>query len=304
MLQRQGVSIELTIGIPTYLREEILVRTVERILEIMDPACMEVLVADQTPAHSSLVEGRLGELAREGRIRWERLAQPSLPGARNHILRNARGRIVVFLDDDVLLPPHLFRAHLAAYADGSIGAVTGQVYNALDWNNPPGLEDPAERSRPHSVVTEERDANNISGGNHSVRVEAARAVGGFDEQFMASAMGEDLDFARRLMAAGVRIRYVPEAWIIHLACPSGGCGISGTKIWPEWTHSANLCLYAFRHGFRQKNFASIFWQALRSGPLRKEVLVRPWRWPMSWLGFCKAIAYGVTRRGLVRGVRG
>jgi GT2 family glycosyltransferase len=286
----------LTIGLPTFGREAILIQTLDRILALRDPARMEVVVADQTPVHEPDTQRRLEQWAAAGLIRWLRLPNPSLTGARNAIVQAAERDVVLFLDDDVLIPDHLFEAHLREYADPSVAAVTGQVYNCLDWRNPPGLDDPRRGTRRHSAVEQPGAANNISGGNHSVQVAVARSIGGYDPLFVGAALAEDMDFSQRLLRAGHRIRYNPEAWIIHLGYPTGGCAVRRDGAWPEWSHSASLALYAFRHGRRQKNFGSVLWMAFRHGPGRKEVVVRPWRWPAAWWGFARGVRFGYRHR--------
>ena len=130
------------------------------------------------------------------------------------------------------------------------------------------------------------------------------AVGGYDEHFVASAHCEDFDIAQRLALAGDRVVYDPEAWLIHLHAPSGGCRVNRDMPWPEWSNTGNLFLYAFRHGVRKRNFGHFFRQALRTGPGRKEVVVRPWRWPAAWWGFLRAGWYGFSRRKVILGTTG
>lgn len=295
---RADVSIQLTIAIPTYLREQVLVETCRQVMEVMDSGTMELLVVDQTPGHEQEVERFLLGQEQEGCLRRVCPDRPSLTGARNVALREARGEVVLFLDDDILIPPHLFRSHLRWYDDPAIAAVTGEVYNCRDPEKPPPLDGPGKGTYRHSGVDRPQRANNTSGGNHSVRRKAALSIGGFDERFVGSALGEDLDFSQRIMLAGGTIWYDPEAWIIHLGIKSGGCGVSGVKIWPEWTHSANLMLYAFRHGRRQGNFRSMVWMALRNGPLRKEIVHNPLRWPKAWWGFMRGLVYGLKYCGI------
>lgn len=287
---------ELTIAIPTFGREEVLLSTLAQLVALPGAPRLELLVVDQTPSHEAATEEALRSWERSGAIRRLMLQPPSLTAARNAALRSARADVVLFLDDDMVVPAHLAQEHLRLFADPSVAAVTGEVFNCLDWRRPPPLDRPREGTRAHSGVAEECDARNISGGNHSVRRSVALAVGGYDEQFVASALGEDLDFSQRLLTAGHRIRYNPAAWIIHLGYPRGGCGITGNAQWPEWSHSANLLLYAFRHSRRQKNTLHILWMALRNGPLRKEMLRQPHRWPAAWWGFVMGAVYGWKHR--------
>ena len=154
---------ELTIGIPTFGRDRVLLDTIQNVLQHLEPASMELVVADQTPSHEKSVAAELQRLHDAGNLRWIHLPEPSLTGARNVILREARAEIVLYLDDDMLIPRHLFREHLESYQEPSIGAVTGQVYNCIDYRDPPSLDDPTQKTTPHSEVKESCDAKNTSG---------------------------------------------------------------------------------------------------------------------------------------------
>jgi len=285
------------------MREGVLVETLKQVVAFHDPKIMEILVVDQTAEHEKSTHKYLTESSRSGLFQWIKVPQPSLTHARNSGLAAAVGEIILYLDDDIQIPPDLFRAHLQAYRDG-VDAVTGQVYNCIDPTHPPELSAPEDNTYRHVDYDEAQSAVNISGGNHSIRKKVALAIGGYDELFIGSAMAEDHDFARRLLARGFRIWYTPEAWILHLCWPGGGCAVLGEAIWPEWTHTANLFLYAFRHARQQGNFWYYMWLAVRTGPARKEIVLRPHRWAMAWFGWLKGMKYGFVHRNEWPGRRG
>ncbi len=285
----------LSIAIPTFGRERVLLDTLEQVL-VAKPTDAELLVIDQTPEHEDATQKRLQTWSDAGAIRWIIQQPPSLTAARNRALREARGGVVLFLDDDVRVPPSLFVEHLRLYEERDVAAVTGQVWNCRDPKNPPTIDNPREGTYPHSLVFVCEDARNISGGNHSVRRSVALAIGGYDSAFRGSALGEDMDFSQRLLLANHRIIYNPEAWIIHLGIRSGGCAVGMGSPWPEWQHAGSLLLYAFRHGRRQKNTWHIVWMSLRNGPLRRENIANPLKWPGAWYGFFRGLVYGWRNR--------
>ncbi len=290
----------LSIAVPTYGRDAVLIDTIEQVVAARPPSA-EVLVVDQTADHAPAAQQRLRAWNDAGEIRWLMHQPPSLTGARNRALGEARGDVVLFLDDDIRVSPQLFHEHLRWYDDSTVAAVTGQVWNCLDPDRAPPLDHPEQGTRPHSDVRVVCDARNISGGNHSVRRSVALGIGGYDPAFRGSALGEDLDFSQRLLLAGHRIVYNPAAWIIHLGVESGGCAVGRGSPWPEWNHSSGLLLCAFRHGRRQGNFRRLFWMALRNGPLRREAVVNPLSWPGAWAGFIRAVVHAVRHRKYVAG---
>ena len=240
----------ITIAIPTYNRGAILVETIERLLEL-EPKPDEIVIVDQTPAHPPEIAAKLETWSRGGQIRWERLENPSVPAAMNHALRVASQPVVLFLDDDLIPAPNLAGEHLRAHGDG-IWAVVGQVLQ-------PG-EEPGhfEESRLHRGAIRDlefpfrhdvpMDVENVMAGNLSVLRDRALSIGGFDERFLYAAYRFESDFARRVIAAGGRIRFEPRAQIRHLKLPTGGVRSHGDpRRTPAPTHSAGDYLFALEH---------------------------------------------------------
>jgi GT2 family glycosyltransferase len=240
----------ITIAIPTYNRGAILVETIARLLAL-EPPVDEIVIVDQTPEHPEPIRQQLEAWSRDGQIRWEKLERPSVPGAMNHALRIATEPIVLFLDDDLIPAPSLAGEHLRAHGDG-IWAVVGQVLQ-------PG-EEPAhfDENRLHRGAVRDLefpfrhdaalDVENVMAGNLSVVRERALAIGGFDERFLYAAYRFESDFARRVIAAGGRIRFEPRAQIRHLKLPTGGVRSHGDpRRTAAPTHSAGDYLFAIKH---------------------------------------------------------
>ncbi len=242
---------QISVAIPTYRRGEILLRTLE-ILSRLDPPPGEILVVDQTEKHPPGVERELQRLDGAGLIRLVRFSPPSIPRAMNIGLREARGAVVLFLDDDVEPAPDLVAAHAARHG-GAHAAVCGQVLQ------PGEVPDLAANQHPRGEGfgadidfrfngTEPVEIANVMAGNLSVSRDLALSIGGFDEQFIGSAFRFETDFARRLVAAGHRILFAPEASLRHLRLPSGGTRSEGDHLErPSPLHSFGDYLFAFRH---------------------------------------------------------
>jgi len=289
----------ITIGIPTYRREQVLVDTIQSILQGPWRKGDEIIVADQTPRHETDVEAQMKAWEEAGLLTWLRLAAPSGPGAKNEILALASSDIVLFLDDDVLVPEQLIDQHLSCYADPGVASVTGQVYTRVG-DAVPSLRNPHDRTRPFFVAEGRRPAYTVIGCNHSVRRKDAISIGGFDAQFIAPQRYEEKDFAKRLLNTGGCIAYNPEAWLIHLEQKHGGATIGKYRWRDEWKQSACIFLYALRHGRNGRAFPGLVWMGLRHGPLRRDNVIRPWRWPWAWLGVMRSIHYGITRSGHIK----
>src|SRR5580765_249457 len=96
----------ITVAIPSYRREQVLIDTVRSLLDL-EKRAGEILVIDQTTDHSPATEASLHQWNESGEIRWHRLPQPSIPRAMNQGLVSARFDIVLFVDDDIVPFPDL-----------------------------------------------------------------------------------------------------------------------------------------------------------------------------------------------------
>ncbi len=232
----------ISVIIPTYNREAVLRETLADVLE-QDYPDFEVLVVDQTSTHEPETDAYLQSLAESKRIQWLRLDWASLPGARNYAVRRSHGAIILFLDDDVQLPPGFLHAHARNYLDQpEIGAIAGRVFDRMKLADSGGgltIEDlPPEAMDPgiawyyidlvHTVKPQQ--VLSVRGCNMSFRREIFDKYGlHFDERFRGSAVREESDFCLRLRQTGYKIWYEPEAHLIHLGEETGGCHDISTR---------------------------------------------------------------------------
>ena len=171
---------------------------------------LEVIIVDQND------DDRLGaiEAAYAPRIALRRLRSSvrNANHARNLGLRHARGEIVTFPDDDCLYPPGVLDRVDAAFAEESLGVLTGPAASPAGglvsgrWREASG---PIDLATVWTSVIE---------FNIFLRRGAALALGGFDEGMgpgspFGSAEGNDL--VCRAMARGLRAHYDAGLRIIH-----------------------------------------------------------------------------------------
>ena len=97
---REFHAADVSIAIPTYGREQVLLDTIAACLALDLPAG-EILIIDQTPSHEPQTEATLRQWVESGQIRLLRRDAPSLPAAMNQALCEARNPIVLSIDDDV-----------------------------------------------------------------------------------------------------------------------------------------------------------------------------------------------------------
>jgi GT2 family glycosyltransferase len=264
----------VTIVIPTYRREQVLIDTIECLLRL-DPVAAEILVVDQTVDHVESTDALLRAWNEQGRIRWLRLPQPSIPTAMNTGLIEASQEIVLFLDDDIVPFGDLVGAHVAAHRTYA-GMVAGRVLQPWDG-------DVAEASWAAMgfASTEARQIDRFMGGNFSLRKTEAIALGGFDENFVRVAYNFEREFADRWTHMGRTIHYCPQAAIRHLKVTAGGTRSFGehlTTLLPS--HSVGAYYYLLRSpqpGGRLRAFLARPVRAV----ITRHHLRRPWWIPVT-----------------------
>jgi GT2 family glycosyltransferase len=148
--------------------------------------------------------------------------------ARNAGIDRASGDVIAFVDDDVV-PAADWLSHLVApVVSGRADAAGGRV--ALDpsvplphWLGDDYLGYLAYYDR--GVEQHELAGDDfVLTANAAFRTEQLRTLGGFDEvlgpRAGAPMVNDDVDLCRRLVAAGARIVYVPDAVVVHDLPPS------------------------------------------------------------------------------------
>jgi GT2 family glycosyltransferase len=165
--------------------------------------------------------------------------------ANNLVFPACRGRAVLILNPDTVLPPGSLRACLdELWAHEDVGVLTPRLVDTtgrLDrrckrgfptlWSSFcyfTGLDQvfTGPRSTRYTAGTlgehEIGDVEAISGAFMLTRADALAQVGGFDEQFFMYA--EDIDICLRLAERGWRIRYWPQVDVIHVGAGSNVAG--------------------------------------------------------------------------------
>jgi len=137
------ISQKLSVVIPTYNRQDLLRKALEGYSkQSARQEILEILVVDDgsTDATRSLVARYREESALP--VRYLRQESKGAGAARNHGVREARGAIVLFGDDDIVPAPNLVGEHLAwhdKYPDPAV-AVLGQVILAQEIRPTPFLK--------------------------------------------------------------------------------------------------------------------------------------------------------------------
>src|SRR6476469_716579 len=125
----------VAVAIPTYLRGQVLLDTIEQVLA-QEPSADEVIVVDQTPEHYPEVQAKLQGWHDAGRIKWVRQPTPNLPMARNTAMQESTAEVIIYIDDDVILEPGFIGHHRSNYSDSDVVAVCGRSILLRGWTTP------------------------------------------------------------------------------------------------------------------------------------------------------------------------
>lgn len=182
----------------------------------------ELLVVDS----ASMADTTRRVAERHPGVRYVREERPGLDIARNRALREARGEIVAFCDDDAVPDPHWLGALLANFADARTLCVTGLTLpleletDAQQWfERTNAFSRGLDRRRYDGAADDPFLVARIGAGvNMALRRSAVDVIGPFDEALdagTATRSGGDHDMFVRILLAGYRIVYEPGAISFH-----------------------------------------------------------------------------------------
>lgn len=239
----------LTVIIPTRNRPQYALNTVRQVLE-QSFRNFELFVVDQSD--QSVAQDLQAGLAllNDGRVRYMHLPISGSANARNEGIARARGRIALFLDDDVILLGKNFMAsHMQALAHPRVGGVTGRVVERL--NRPNARRTIAQvsisgRNLDNMLGTEPVPIRGLKGGNMSLKTEIFHRIGGLDRNFAGTGLLEEADFATRIRAAGWKLMFEPQAELLHLSVPAGGNRVD-SDLQREWWRFRATAYYIRKH---------------------------------------------------------
>lgn len=239
----------VSVVVCTYQREQPLCDTLDMLLK-QEYYNYEIIIVDQSTSHLPTTSAFLRSKA--SFLRYFSIDRPSLPGARNFGIKNARGEIVLFVDDDVEPSPRLVAAHASAYIDPAIGGVAGRRTYPLDSQiqDTGGFVGIIRRDGIEGAnfsTTKSTEVEWAPGCNMSFRKELLEGVGGFEVRFRGTAAYEEIDLCARIRSLGYRIVFVPEATLVHVVAPNGGCATrrSDLRVWYSFLH--NSLLFSWRN---------------------------------------------------------
>ncbi len=214
--------LQLTVAIPTYNRADFLRQTLAGIARQDFPkGAFEVLVIDNNSTdHTRAVVAEFAGATPAPRYLLE--TKQGLDYARNRAITEARGDLIVFADDDILMSPDWLSQLAAPLLTDSahrVGAVGGEVIPVFPDGLPPWV------AEWHAPLAFRADAGPLvakyspMGANLALPKWVFEKLGPFHTALDRAAgnyfSGGDSEMIRRVRAAGLEVWFAPAAAVQH-----------------------------------------------------------------------------------------
>lgn len=199
---------DITVQLCTYNRRSLLGSVLDALFhQDLAPDRYEIVLVDDGSTDGTY-EAVLAALAPPCRFTLVRQRNAGLAAGRNAGILRARGRIIVFMDDDVLATPGLLAAHLRFHERHADAICRGAVINVASFEQlPPAVYGMKNFSAAYFWTT-----------NVSAPLALVRSAGGFDERFREYGW-EDLELGFRLRRRGVPSILARDALVYHYKPP-------------------------------------------------------------------------------------
>jgi len=200
--------------------------------EIAAPLDWEIVVVDNGSRDGT--ESVVAAFAQMEKIpiRCVREPRPGISHARNRGIREARGGILAFTDDDVLPAPDWIAGLIAALARWNADGVGGRIHPKWEAEPPRWLTGNENLMARLAIMEDERSKTlalpiigkpQVWGPNMAFRRDVFEKVGDFDPR--RGVVGkklfrdEETDFVRRALGRGLKIVYEPSLRVFHRIGP-------------------------------------------------------------------------------------
>ena len=250
---RPGVSVV----VPAYNEEKVIVRTVQSLLAQEYPGALEIIVVDDgSPDRTADVVTAAFE--NNPGIRVLRKPNGGKASALNLGVREATGEIVVAVDADTLLAPGAIEALVAPLSDDRVGAVAGnaKVGNRINlvtrWQAVEYITSQNLDRRAFSLLN---CITVVPGAVGAWRRGLVLDAGGFSEQTLA----EDQDLTLTLLRRKWHIAYADQA-IAYTEAPDTLQGLSRQRF--RWSFGTLQCAWKHRGALFRRRYGTLGFVAL------------------------------------------
>jgi len=219
------MTIACTVALCTHNHADRLARTLADLARIQPPSApWELLIIDNASSDGTPALLASRTWPESWQVRIVREDKLGLSNARNRAIAEARGEYLIFMDDDETPDQDWLRAYERLIDRESPDAFGGRIKVMFEDERPAWLTNEllgflGELDHGEKVAQLTDRATFFHGGNFGFRRRVCSAVGGFDAMLGRKGAdntgGEEVDFYRRLIDAGLKVWWTPEAVIHH-----------------------------------------------------------------------------------------
>lgn len=246
---------KISIIIPSYNRPNELKKTIESILKTRYKD-YEIIVSLDADIDSLKFLKKLKKKHKKIRIIFSKKPRGRCK-AKNDALKVAKGEIIVFFDDDVIVDRNYFNVILPYYRNPKVGGVGGREVKLMKrsfirnvWlklrRDVGKVRLDGEVISNFDLCREVREVDTFVGCNMSFRRNVIEEVKGFDENYIGIAYREETDLCWRIKQKGYKLIFDPKAKVIHREEEKS----NGLKRWSYWYFINNT--YFFMKNLYQK----------------------------------------------------
>jgi glucosyl-dolichyl phosphate glucuronosyltransferase len=221
-----NVPIKITAIVCTYNRSQKLASTIESLVAQTLPRSLgwEILVVDNNSSDETRHVVERFRRRHPERIRYLIESQQGVSHARNTAIRESRGEILAFIDDDETAGTAWLQNLTANLFSGDWVGAGGRVLPLWDVSRPQWLHPQSSLvSGPLAAFNPSQGPGPLTeppfGANMAFRKEVFQKYGGFRTDLGRAGANmisnEDTEFGRRLLAARQPLRYEPSAITYH-----------------------------------------------------------------------------------------
>jgi GT2 family glycosyltransferase len=212
------VTVDATIVIPTYERAATLFETLQALTKVGNPrGRWEAIVVDDGSRPETLTAIDDWLKTAEVPVRLLRQVHQGPAAARNRGAREAKGAVLIFLDNDCVVTGDFIKYHVDVLSEHPGSWVIGRVVHPPEIRRTPFgryRDDLLEAFHRSQKLSEISDTEGITAQNLAMWRSDFIRLGGFDEEF-AAASSEDWELGRRARDLGIRILYDPRNIAVH-----------------------------------------------------------------------------------------
>ena len=218
-------TVKISVIVCTYNQSERLKRTLKSLQEAVIPddlLCEFILVDNNSDDHKPFVFEEIVKHC-ESKIRYVFEEKKGISHARNRGIKEAKGEIIAFTDDDVIVDKYWIQNIEKAFKEhAAVACVGGKLLPIWEVSKPkwlkPNLYD-LLALLDYGDSAAYIDSPNVWGANFAIKSEMFKKYGLFDPNLgripRKLYVGEETEFLQRLLTADEKILYYPLSIIYH-----------------------------------------------------------------------------------------